>query len=66
MRRPYALYLLLFFLPFLAFGGLYGGIAILLDPGDGLLTMDGLLTQLLHSPGFAFAGQHVVLREETK
>lgn len=46
MQRPYALYLLLFFLLFLAFGGLYGGIAMLLDPGGDLLAMGDLLPQL--------------------
>jgi len=45
-RRPYTLYLLLFFLLFLAFGGLYGGIAMLLDPSGGLLAMDSLLPLL--------------------
>ena len=46
MRRPYALYLLRFFLLFLAFGGLYGGIAMLLAPGGGLLAMGDLLPLL--------------------
>lgn len=46
MKRPYTLYLLLFFLLFLAFGGLYGGIAMLLDPGGALLAMGDLLPLL--------------------
>jgi hypothetical protein len=46
MRRPFALYLLLFFLLFLAFGGLYGGIAMLLYPAGDLLAMGDLLPLL--------------------
>jgi hypothetical protein len=32
MKRPFTLWLLIFILLFLAFGGLYGGLAMLLDP----------------------------------
>ncbi len=46
MQRPYTLYLLLFFLLFLAFGGLYGGIAMLLEPSGDLLAMGDLLPLL--------------------
>jgi hypothetical protein len=46
MRRPFTLYLLLFVLLFLAFGGLYGGIALLLAPAGDLLAMGDLLPLL--------------------
>lgn len=46
LRRPFTLYLLLFFLFFLAFGGLYGGVAMLLDPSGDMLGMADLLTLL--------------------
>ena len=46
MKRPIALYWLSFFLLFLAFGGLYGGIAMLLDPSGGSLDMAGILPLL--------------------
>lgn len=46
VRRPFAFYLLLFFLLFLAFGGLYGGIAMLLDPSGQTLAMGDLLPLL--------------------
>jgi hypothetical protein len=43
MKRPIALWFLLFWLFLLAFGGLYGGIAMLLDPSGGLLQMTEVL-----------------------
>ncbi len=46
MRRPAALYLLVFFLVFLAAGGLYGGVAMLLDPSGGALQMTEVLPSL--------------------
>jgi hypothetical protein len=46
MKRPFALWLLIFFLLFLAFGGLYGGLAMLLDPSGRALQMDGILPLL--------------------
>jgi hypothetical protein len=46
MKRPIALYWLGFFLLFLAFGGLYGGLAMLLDPSGGSLDMAGILPLL--------------------
>lgn len=55
VRRPFAFYLLLFFLLFLAFGGLYGGIAMLLDPSGQTLAMGDLLP-LLPVSSFALPG----------
>jgi hypothetical protein len=46
MKRPAALWFLVFWLFFLALGGLYGGIAMLLDPSGGLLQMTGVLPLL--------------------
>lgn len=46
MKRPFALYWLCFFLLFLAFGGLYGGVAMLLDPSGASLDMAGILPLL--------------------
>jgi hypothetical protein len=46
MKRPFTLWLLLFFLLFLAFGGLYGGGAMLLDPSGRSLEMDAVLPLL--------------------
>jgi len=47
MRRPVALWLLVFVLVFLAVGGLYGGVAMLLDPTGGTLQMADVLPLLL-------------------
>lgn len=44
-----------FWLVFLAFGGLYGGITMLLDPSGALLGVDNLLP-LLPVPDFALPG----------
>ena len=46
MKRPIALWILIFWLVFLAFGGLYGGTAMLLDPSGGLLQMTEVLLLL--------------------
>ena len=46
MRRPFALWLLSFFLVFLGLGGLYGGIAMLTDPTGGSLQMADVLPLL--------------------
>ncbi len=46
MKRPIALWILAFWLFFLAFGGLYGGIAMLLDPSGSILQMTMLLPRL--------------------
>ena len=46
MKRPFALWILIFWLVFLAFGGLYGGIAMLLDPSGGSLQMTEVLSLL--------------------
>ena len=55
MRRPVALFLLLFFLLFLAAGGLYGGVAMLLDPSGGALQMTEVLP-LLPVPDYTLPG----------
>jgi len=59
-RRPFTLYLLLFFLLFLAFGGLYGGVAMLTDPGGSSLAMDSLLP-LLPVASFILPGLFLLL-----
>jgi hypothetical protein len=46
MKRPVTLWILIFWLVFLAFGGLYGGIAMLLDPSGGSLQMTEVLPLL--------------------
>ena len=46
MKRPIALWILVFWLIFLALGGLYGGIAMLLDPSGGLLQMTEVISLL--------------------
>jgi len=55
MKRPFALYWLCFFLLFLAFGGLYGGLAMLLDPSGAALDMAGILPPL-PVPSFVLPG----------
>ena len=55
MKHPFALYWLIFFLLFLAFGGLYGGIAMLLDPSGAALDMAGILPPL-PVPNFVLPG----------
>ena len=46
MKRPFLLYLLVFFLCFLAFGGLFGGIMFLDDPSGKSMAMDTVLPLL--------------------
>jgi hypothetical protein len=46
MRRPLTLWPLLFLLVFLGLGGLYGGIAMLIDPTGGLLQLTEVLPLL--------------------
>jgi hypothetical protein len=46
MKRPFSLWLLVFFLIFLALGGLYGGVAMLTDPSGGSLQMTDILPRL--------------------
>jgi len=55
MRRPVPLYVLVFFLVFLAAGGLYGGVAMLLDPSGGALQMAEVLPTL-PVPDFTLPG----------
>jgi hypothetical protein len=59
-QRPLTVYLLLFFLLFLAFGGLYGGIAMLTDPDGSSLAMDSLLP-LLPVASFILPGLFLLL-----
>ncbi len=55
MKRPFTLWILAFGLLFLAFGGLYGGIAMLLQPSGAILQMTDLLprlhTRITYCPG---------------
>ena len=46
MKRSIALWFLLFWLVFLALGGLYGGITMLIDPTGGMLQVSEILPQL--------------------
>lgn len=55
MRRPWIVWLLVASLVFLALGGLYGGIAMLIDPTGGLLQMTEVLPALL-VPDFTLPG----------
>lgn len=55
MKRPFTLWLLVFFLVFLALGGLYGGIAMLADPSGNALQMGDVLP-LLHIPNYTLPG----------
>jgi hypothetical protein len=56
MKRPGIVWLLVFLLTFLAFGGIYGGIAMLSDPTGSILQMQEVLPLLPVSnyvlPGF--------------
>ena len=52
---PFILGLLVFSLIFLALGGLYGGIAMLLDPTGSMLKMTEILP-LLHVPNYTLPG----------
>ena len=55
MKRPAILWLLVFLLVFLALGGLYGGISMLVDPSGRMLQMDGVLP-LLPVPDYFLPG----------
>ena len=55
MKRPIALWILVFWLAFLSLGGLYGGIAMLLDPSGGSLQMTEVLS-LLPVPNYVLPG----------
>lgn len=55
MKRPLPLWILLLWLVFLAFGGLYGGITMLLDPSGVLLGAEKILP-LLPVPDFVLPG----------
>jgi len=46
MKRPFSVWILAFWLLFLALGGLYGGIAMLLDPSGAALGMSEVLDDL--------------------
>jgi hypothetical protein len=55
MKYPAALWFLIFWLLILSMGGLYGGIAMLLDPSGGLLQMAEVLP-LLPVPNYVLPG----------
>lgn len=46
MKRPLLVWLLAFLLLFLALGGIYGGIAMLVDPSGSTLQLDTVLSEL--------------------
>ena len=58
MQRPFALWLLIFCLLFLSLGGLYGGIAMLVDPTGGSL---GLTETLPFLPVSDYIGPGIFL-----
>ncbi|MFZ6029209.1 MAG: hypothetical protein ACOYYS_15970 [Chloroflexota bacterium] len=60
MKRPFALWILIFWLLFLALGGLYGGIAMLLDPSGASLQMAEILP-LLPVPDYVLPGLFLLL-----
>jgi hypothetical protein len=55
MKRPAALWILVFWMLLLALGGLYGGISMLIDPSGNLLQMAEVLP-LLHVPDYVLPG----------
>lgn len=55
MKHPIALWILVFWLLFLALGGLYGGVAMLLDPSGNSLQMAEVLP-LLPVPNYILPG----------
>lgn len=55
MKRPFALWMLVLALLLLAFGGLYGGIAMLLDPSGASLQMTEVLS-ILPVPNYVLPG----------
>ncbi len=55
MKRPFIVWILVFWLLFLALGGLYGGIAMLLDPSGEALQMTEVLP-LLPVPDYVLPG----------
>lgn len=55
MKKPFSLWLLVASLVFLAFGGLYGGFAMLSDPSGGVIQMTEVLPQL-HVPDYTLPG----------
>lgn len=55
MKRSMTLWLLIFFLVFLAVGGLYGGVVMLIDPTGNLLQMAEVLP-LLRVPDYTLPG----------
>ena len=59
MKRPFTLWILIFFLVFLALGGLYGGITMLIDPTGGLIQMAEVLP-LLHVPSYFLPGLFLI------
>jgi hypothetical protein len=59
MKRPFSLWLLIFLLVFLAVGGLYGGISMLLDPSGKILQMDKVLP-LLPVPNYFIPGLFLI------
>jgi len=60
MKRNAVVWLLIFALLFLAFGGFFGGIAMLLDPSGSSLDMDAVLP-MLPVPDYTLPGLFLLL-----
>jgi hypothetical protein len=60
MKRPISLWLLVFLLLFLSFGGFFGGLFMLLDPTGRALGMDVVLP-LLPVPDFVLPGLFLIV-----
>ncbi len=60
MKKPFALYVLIFLLVFLALGGMYGGLSMLLDPSGNSLQVAEILP-LLPIPDFILPGVFLLL-----
>lgn len=60
MSRPISIWLLIFLLLFLGLGGLYGGVAMLIDPSGSLLELTDLLS-LMPVSNFVFPGLFLFL-----
>jgi hypothetical protein len=58
-RRPFLLWIFVFFMLFLAFGGLYGGGSMLADPSGKLLQMDTVL-EALRVPNYILPGLFLI------
>lgn len=60
MKKPFALYALIFLLAFLAMGGIYGGLSMLFDPSGNSLQVAEILP-LLPIPDYTLPGIFLLL-----